>query len=86
MIWLHSEEELNNFLLRLNSFHENIKYKWDISYQRVSFFDVSVRLDNVAFCTDVHVCIVNRMMHISILILSSAILHMLRVEFLMYRH
>ena len=30
VIWLHSEE-LNYFLLRLNSFHENIKYTWDIS-------------------------------------------------------
>jgi hypothetical protein len=26
VIWFHSEEELNYFLLRLNSFHENIKY------------------------------------------------------------
>jgi hypothetical protein len=46
VIWLHSEEELNNFLLCLNSFHENIKYTWDISYHRISFLDVSVGLDN----------------------------------------
>ena len=47
-IWLHLEEELNNFLLRLNSLHGNIKYTWDTSYQRISFLDV--RLDNGAFC------------------------------------
>ena len=49
VIWLHSEEELNNFLLRLNSFHENIKYTWDISYHRIYFLDVSVGLDNDFF-------------------------------------
>jgi hypothetical protein len=54
VIWLHSEEELNYFLLRLNSFHENIKYTWDISYHRISFLDVSVGLDNGVFSTDVY--------------------------------
>jgi hypothetical protein len=54
VIFLRSEEELNNFLLRLNSFHENVKYTWDIGYQRISFLDVSVRLDNGSFCTDVY--------------------------------
>ena len=54
VIWLHSEEELNYFLLCLNSFHENIKYTWDISYHRIYFLDVSVGLDNGVFCTDVY--------------------------------
>ena len=40
LIWLHSEEKLNNFLLRWNSFHENIRYTWKVSYQRISFLDV----------------------------------------------
>ena len=30
VIWLHSEEELNLFLSRLNSFHETIKFTWEI--------------------------------------------------------
>ena len=64
LIWLHdhSEEEPNDFFLRLNSFHENIKYTWEISYQRISFLDVSLSLIVGVF---VLMCIVNLRMHIS---------------------
>jgi hypothetical protein len=41
MIWLHGEEELNNFQLsKLNSFHENIEFTWEISRQEIAFLDV----------------------------------------------
>ena len=39
MIWLHSEEELDYFLARLNSFHETIKFTWEIGYREISFLD-----------------------------------------------
>ena len=42
MIWLHSYEELELFLARLNQFHENIKFTWEIAYDRISFVDVMV--------------------------------------------
>ena len=54
LIWLYSEEELNNFLLRLDSFHENIKYTWEGSYQRISFLDLSLSLVDGVFFTDVY--------------------------------
>ena len=37
MIWLHGEEELSNFLAKLNSFHESIKFTWEIGLQEIAF-------------------------------------------------
>ena len=37
MIWLHSYEELEVFLARLNQFHEKVKFTWEIAYDRISF-------------------------------------------------
>lgn len=54
LIWLHSYEELNAFLDRLNSFHENIKGTWEISCKRFPFLDVMIELVNVVVSTDVY--------------------------------
>ena len=54
MIWLHGEEELNNFLSKLNSFHENIKFTWEISRQEIAFLDVWINKVNGASHTDVY--------------------------------
>jgi hypothetical protein len=37
MKWLHGEKELNNFHIKFNSFHENIKFTLEISGQEISF-------------------------------------------------
>ena len=54
MIWLHGEDELNDFLAKLNSFHESIKFTWEIGLQEVAFLDVWITKVNGAFHTDVY--------------------------------
>ena len=54
IIWLHSEEELNLFLVRLNSFHETIKFTWEVGYRQISFLDVRVSLEDGLLHTDVY--------------------------------
>ena len=51
-IWLHGKKELNDFLARLNSFHESIKFTWESSSDGISFLDVWVIKVNGAFQTD----------------------------------
>ena len=53
MIWLHTEE-LNDFLARLNAFHESIKFTWEIGLQEIAFLDVWITKVNGAFQTDVY--------------------------------
>jgi hypothetical protein len=48
------EEELNNFLSKLNSFPENIEFTWEISRQEIAFLDVWINKVNAAFHTDVY--------------------------------
>ena len=54
LIWLHSYEELEVFLARLNQFHENVKFTWEIAHDRISFLDVTVALTLGEFRTDVY--------------------------------
>ena len=37
LLWPHSELELNNFLLAMNSFHPSIKFTSKISYDKITF-------------------------------------------------
>ena len=46
MIWLHLYEELEAFLASLNQFHENIKFTWEIAYDRISFLDGTMGIYN----------------------------------------
>ena len=54
MIWLHSEAELDYFLARLNSFHETIKFTWEIGYREISSLDVRVLIEDGLFHDDVY--------------------------------
>ena len=40
LLWPHSELELNNFLLAMNSFHPSIKFTSEIRYDKITFLDV----------------------------------------------
>ena len=40
MIWPHSGDELGNFLAKLNSLHENVKFTWEIGLWEIAFLDV----------------------------------------------
>ena len=42
------------FLARLNSFHETIKFTWEIGYKEISFLDVRVLIEDGLFHTDVY--------------------------------
>ena len=33
MIWLHGGDELSNFLAKLNLFHGNVKFTWEVGLQ-----------------------------------------------------
>jgi hypothetical protein len=52
MIWLHGENELNDFLMKLNSFHENITFTWKINLRKIAFLDRWITKVNGAFYTD----------------------------------
>ena len=51
---LHSYEELEMFLARLNRFHENVKFTWEIAYDRIAFLDVTVAFTMGEFSTDLY--------------------------------
>ena len=53
MIWLHSEE-LKIFLDRLNTFHNSIKFTWEIVFRRICFLDDAVTMIEGGFDTDVY--------------------------------
>ena len=42
ILWPHSELELNNFLLAMNSFHPSIKFASERSYQKINFLDINI--------------------------------------------
>ena len=54
MIWLHGREKLESFLDDLNTFHETIKFTWEISYTKIYFLDVMFTLENGCFTTDIY--------------------------------
>ena len=42
ILWPHSELELNNFLLAMNSFHPSIKFASERSCQKINFLDINI--------------------------------------------
>ena len=42
MIWHHGENELKQFIVKVNKFHPIIKFTCDYSRERVHFLDVKV--------------------------------------------
>ena len=55
MIWHHGENELKQFIDKLNKFHPTIKFTCDYSRERVHFLDVQVILENNEISTDLYV-------------------------------
>ena len=45
MIWPHSREDLDSFIMRLNQAHDTINFTADISQSAVNFLDVKVHLE-----------------------------------------
>ena len=45
MIWHHGENELKQFIGKLNKFHSTIKFTCDYSRERLHFLDVQVILN-----------------------------------------
>ena len=41
-VWTHNEKKLKKFMRELNSFHTNIKFSYEYSDKKVSFFDLQV--------------------------------------------
>ena len=42
ILWPHSESELKNFLLNMNSFHRSIKFTHEYSFDKITFLDVNI--------------------------------------------
>ena len=55
MIWHHGENELKQFIDKLNKFHPTIKFTCDYSRGRVHFLDVQVISENNEISTDLYV-------------------------------
>ena len=55
MIWHHGENELKQYIDKLNKFHPNIKFSCDYSRETVHFLDVQVILQSIKISTDLYV-------------------------------
>ena len=54
MIWTHGPLELQNFITKLNNFHDTIKFTHEISNHSIPFLDVQVTLNNNMLETDLY--------------------------------
>ena len=55
MIWYHGENELKQFIDKLDKFHNTIKFTYDYSRERFHFLDIQVILENKEISTDLYV-------------------------------
>ena len=56
MMWSYSLSDLEKFIDSLNSFHQNIKFTYNVSETNVTFLDVDVHIDgDQNISTKVHV-------------------------------
>ena len=53
-IWTASEKELPEFLNRLNSFHPNLRFTHERSWESLNFLDVIVKIQQGEFATDLN--------------------------------
>lgn len=53
-IWTEGEEGLLEFIERMNTFHDMIKFTVDWSYSRVNFLDTSIILNDGLVTTDLY--------------------------------
>ena len=54
-IWEHGEKALEEFMDRLNSFHDTIKFTYEYSKEKVNFLDVQVINKNGILTTDLYI-------------------------------
>ena len=53
-IWTHGRDKLIKFLERLNCFHPNLKFTYEISETKVNFLDLLVSLEGNELVTDLY--------------------------------
>ena len=53
-VWTHGEESLQQFLEHLNDFYPGLRFTSEISPQQVNFLDVTVKLQENEFLTDLY--------------------------------
>ena len=46
MVWIHGENELKQFIDKLNKFHPTVKFTCDYCREKVHFLDLQVILEN----------------------------------------
>ena len=55
MIWDHSEQDLQDFISKINKFHDTIKFTFNYSKTEATFLDVNIRMkENGELETSVH--------------------------------
>ena len=60
MIWDHSEQDLQDFISKINKFHDTIKFTFNYSKTEATFLDVNIRMkENGELETSVHEKITN---------------------------
>ena len=42
ILWPHSEFQLNDLLLSMNTFHPSIKFTSEISHEKISYLDLNI--------------------------------------------
>ena len=60
MIWDHSEQDLQDFISKINNFHDTIKFTFNCSKTEATFLDVKIKMkENGELETSVHEKITN---------------------------
>ena len=55
MVWNHSEQELHEFISKINKFHYTIKFTFNYSNKEATFLDVNIKMkENGELDTSVH--------------------------------
>ena len=55
MVWNHSEQELHEFISKINKFHDTIKFTFNYSNMEATFLDVNIKMkENGELDTSVH--------------------------------
>ena len=53
-VWTKSEQELDEFMAYMNSFHPNIRFTYEKSHEKVQFLDMTVQKSNGLLMTDLY--------------------------------
>ena len=54
-IWTHGKEELENFMKKLNSFSDHIKFTFESDKENNNYLDVNITLSNGHLMTNMYV-------------------------------